>query len=316
VKIVLTALAACIALPAFAQTYPAKPVRMIVPSNPGGATDVVARVISPKLSEALGQPIVIENRAGAGGTIGTEAVARSAPDGYTLLAVFDNFTSNPFLFKRVSYETSKDFTPISLLVKSAQVVVVPPQLGVKRFDDLLRVAKAKGSALNYATAGPGTSSRLTMELLKLSADIDPTAIHYSGGSPAMTALLSGQVDMMVVTIGTALPHVKSGKLTPLAVTSAARNSMLPELPTLSEFYPGFEAQSWVGILGPAGMSRELTARLNTAIVHALALPDVMERLQSQGYEVIGSTAEAFAEWLRAESARWGRVIRERGITID
>ena len=315
-KIVLTALAACIALPAFAQTYPAKPVRMIVPSNPGGATDVVARVISPKLSEALGQPIVIENRAGAGGTIGTEAVARSAPDGYTLLAVFDNFTSNPFLFKKVSYETSKDFTPISLLVKSAQVVVVPPQLGVKRFDDLLRVAKAKGSALNYATAGPGTSSRLTMELLKLSADIDPTAIHYSGGSPAMTALLSGQVDMMVVTIGTALPHVKSGKLTPLAVTSAARNSMLPELPTLSEFYPGFEAQSWVGILGPAGMSRELTARLNTAIVHALALPDVMERLQSQGYEVIGSTAEAFAEWLRAESARWGRVIRERGITID
>jgi tripartite-type tricarboxylate transporter receptor subunit TctC len=313
---IVLAIAALCALPAFAQTYPTKPIRMIVPTTPGGATDVVARMFASKLGEALGQPIVIDNRAGAGGVIGTEAVAKAAPDGHTLLTVFDNFTSNPYLYKDVSYDALKDFVPISLAVKSAQVVVVPPQLGVKRFDELMRLAKAKGNALNYATAGPGTSSRLSMELLKVVAGIDPTAVHYKGGSPAMTALLSGQVDMMIVTIGTVLPYVKSGKLTPLAVTSTGRNTMLPELPTLSEMYPGFEAQSWVGVLGLAGVPREIVTRLNTEIVKALAATDVKERLESQGYEVIGSTPTAFDEWLRAESARWGGLIRERNISVE
>jgi tripartite-type tricarboxylate transporter receptor subunit TctC len=234
----------CAAAGAAAQTYPAKPIRVIVPSNPGGATDVVARMLAPKLGETLGQPILIDNRAGAGGTIGTEAVAKAAPDGYTLLAVFDNFTTNPHLFKGLGYDPLRDFAPVALVVKSAQLVVVPPQLGIARFEDLVRVAKAKRTALNYASAGPGSSSRLAVELLKLAADIDPTAIHYKGGSPALAALLGGQVDMMIVTLGVGLPHVKSGKLTALAVTSAARSHLLPELPAVGELYPGFEAQSW------------------------------------------------------------------------
>jgi tripartite-type tricarboxylate transporter receptor subunit TctC len=298
-----------------AQTYPAKPIRMIVPTNPGGATDVVARMLAPKLGEALGQPILIDNRAGAGGTIGTEAVARAAPDGHTLLAIFDNFTTNPYLFKGLGYDPLKDFTPISLVVKSALLVVVPPELGITRLEDLVRIAKAKGSALNYASAGPGSSNRLAVELFKQAAGINPTAIHYKGGSPAMAALLGGQVDMMFVTLGVGLPYVKAGKLTALAVTSAGRSGLLPELPAVGELYPGFEAQSWVGVLGPAGMPREIVARLNAEILRALAT-DVKERLQSQGYEVIGSTPEALGEWLRAESARWGRVIREQRITLD
>jgi tripartite-type tricarboxylate transporter receptor subunit TctC len=307
--------ALCAAAGAAAQTYPAKPIRMIVPANPGGATDIVARMLAPKLGEALGQPVLIDNRGGAGGTIGTEAVARAAPDGYTLLAIFDNFTTNPYLFKGLSYDPLKDFAPISLVVKSALLVVVAPQLGIARFEDLVRIAKAKGSALNYASAGPGSSSRLAVELLKLAAGINPTAIHYKGGSPALAALLGGQVDMMMVTIGVGLPHVKGGKLTALAVSSAGRSSLLPELPALGELYPGFEAQSWVGVLGPAGMPREIVARLNAEILGALAT-DVKQRLQSQGYEVLGSTPEAFGEWLRADSARWGRVIREQRITLD
>jgi tripartite-type tricarboxylate transporter receptor subunit TctC len=300
---------------ATAQTYPAKPIRMIVPSNPGGAIDVVARMLAPRLGEGLGQPIVIDNRAGAGGTIGTEAVARAAPDGHTLLAVFDNFTTNPYLFKGLSYDPLKDFTPISLVVKSALLVLVPPQPEITRLEDLVRIAKAKGSALNYASAGPGSSNRLAVELFKLAAGINPTAIHYKGGSPAMAALLGGQVDMMFVTLGVGLPHVQSGKTTALAVTSAGRSGLLPDLPAVSELYPGFEAQSWVGVLGPAGVPREIVARLNAEILAVLAT-DVKQRLQSQGYEVIGSTPQGLGEWLRAESVRWGRVIREQRITLD
>jgi len=309
------ALAALCAASAAAQTYPVKPIRMIVPANPGGATDVVARMLAPTLAEALGQPVLIDNRGGAGGTIGTEAVARAAPDGYTLLAIFDSFTTNPYLFKALSYDPLKDFTPISLVAKSALVVLVPPRLGITRLEDLVRLAKAKGSALNYASAGPGSSNRFAMELFKQAAGIDPTAIHYKGGSPAMTALLGGQVDMMFVTLGVGLPYVKAGKVTALAVSSAGRSPLLPELPAVSELYPGFEAQSWVGVLGPAGLPREIVARLNAEILRALA-SDVKERLQSQGYEVIGSTPETLGEWLRAESARWGRVIREQRITLD
>jgi tripartite-type tricarboxylate transporter receptor subunit TctC len=309
------ALAALCAASAAAQTYPSKPIRVIVPTNPGGATDVVARMLAPRLGEALGQPILIDNRAGAGGTIGTEAVARAAPDGHTLLAIFDNFTTNPYLFKGLGYDPLSDFTPVALVVKSPLVVVVPPQLGVARLEDLVRLAKAKGSALNYASAGPGSSNRLAVELFKEAAGVNPTAIHYKGGSPAMAALLGGQVDMMFVTLGVGLPYVKAGKLTALAVTSTGRSRLLPELPAVGELYPGFEAQSWVGVLGPAGLPREIVARLNAEILRVLAT-DARERLQSQGYEVIGSTPEALGEWLHAESARWGRVIREQRITLD
>jgi tripartite-type tricarboxylate transporter receptor subunit TctC len=315
-SVLAQALALCLAGPLWAQNYPAKPVRVIVPTSPGGATDVVARLVASKLGETLGQAFVVENRIGAFGTLGTDAVAKSAPDGYTLLAAFDSFTSNPYLFKSATARPVEDFAPIALLVRSPQVLVVHPQLGVKRFEDFVRVARAKGTQLNYGTAGPGTSSRLTVELVKAIAGIDPTAVHYKGGNPAMAGLLGGQVDMMIVTMGTAIEHLRAGKLIPLAVTSAKRSPNLPDVPAFAEFYPGFEAQSWVGLLAPAGTPREIVARLNGETRAAISARGSREKLEALGYEIVGSTPEEFSELIRTESAKWERVIRERGITID
>ncbi len=304
------------AAPLAAQTYPAKPVRMVVPTSAGGVTDVIARLIAPGLGAALGQPVIVENRIGAGGVPATDAVAKAAPDGHTLLVVFDSFAANPYLFKDVPYDVVRDFAPISLLVRSPQVVVVQPKLGVTSFREFIAVAKARGPALNCATAGPATSSRLTLELLRLTAGIEPTAVHYKGGSPAIVALLGGQVDMMVVTLGLALPHVKAGKLVAVAVTSGRRSAQLPDVATVAEFYPGFESQSWAGVLAPAATPRELVARLNAALLRVLAQPEVRETLNAQGYETVGSTPEVLGEWIRVESTRWGRVIRERRIELE
>ncbi len=292
---------------ACAQAYPSKLVRLVVPSNPGGATDVNARLVAPKLAEQFGHNVLVENRTDA---TAFENVARAAPDGYTLIAVFDNFTTNPYLYKHAGYDPVRDFTPVAMLTRSAQVVVVTPGLGVRRLDAFVKLAQAKGDALNCATAGPGTSSRLTAELFKAVAGINPTFVHYKGGNPAMTALLGAQVDMMIVTIGTVLPHLTAGKLVPLAVTSAGRHPILTELPTVASFYP------WVGILGPAGLPNEIVARLNAALATALANEDVRKRLQGLAYEIVAGAPEAFADWIRVDAARWSKIIRERNITLE
>lgn len=300
-----------------AQTaYPTKPVRVIVTFAPGGVTDIATRIIAPKLGEALGQPVIVENRAGAGGVIGADAVAKAAPDGYTLLSAFDNFASSPYLYKSTPYDPIKDFVPISLLVRSRPVIVVNPTLGVSNFQDFVRVAKAKGNALNYASAGGGTSSHLIAELLKMTVGIEPAAVHYKGGAPAIKDVLGGQVEMMVATISIALPHVRSGKLTALAVTSASRTALLPGVPAVSEFYPGFDAQSWIGFLAPAGTPREIIARLNAELDKTVTSPEVRPKLEAQGFEIVGTTPEAFGDWIRTESAKWSRVIRERHITVE
>lgn len=298
------------------QGYPSKPVHLVVPSSPGGAIDVVARLIAPHLAGQLGQPFVVENRIGAFGTLGSEAVAKAPPDGHTLLATFDSFTSNPYLFKSVTASPVRDFAPVSLVVRSAQVLVVHPQLGVRSLEEFIRVAKSKGAALNYATAGPGTSSRLTVELVKSMTGIDPTAVHYKGGNPAMAGLLGGQVDMMIVTMGTVIEYLRAGKLVPLAVTSGRRSPQLPGVPALAESYPGFESQSWVGVLAPAGTPQPVVTRLSEEIRKALASGPSREKLESFGYEIVASPPQEFGELIRVESARWERVIRERGITID
>jgi tripartite-type tricarboxylate transporter receptor subunit TctC len=305
------------ALPtAQAQTnWPTKAIKLVVPFPPGGATDVVSRIVAASLAERLGQPIVVENRVGAGGVIGTDAAAKAPADGYTLLAVFDNFTTNPHLFRNVESDPVRDFAPISQLVRSYQLVVVPPGLGVKRLEDLIALARTKGSALNYATAGAGTSSHLAMELLKATAGIDPTAIHFKGGNPAMTAILGGQVDLMMVTTGTGIPHVRSGKLLALAVSSPGRGA-LTDVPPIAQTFPGFETQSWTGFVAPAGTPREIITRIHHDIVASLATPEVRQKLEAQGYEPVGSTPEALGELVKNESARWGKLIRERRITID
>ncbi len=302
--------------PAAAQPYPHRPIRMIVPTSPGGVTDVAARVISPRLSEALGQQIVVDNRAGAGGIIGTDTVAKAVPDGHTLLAVFDSFISNPYVFKDVPYSTVKDFSPVSLMILGPQLFVVHPRLGVKTFNDFLALAKAKRVPINYATAGAATSSRLSVELFKITANLEANLIHYKGGGPALTDLLGGHVEAMIASAGLVLPHVKTGRLTVLAVTSKGRTDIVPGVPAISEFYPQFEAQSWVGVLAPAATPRNIIQRLNAEINKALAAPEVKERFVQLGFEIVGSTPEHFGKWIREESAKWGKVIREQRITAD
>jgi len=310
-------LAAAALQPAWSQGYPSRPVHVIVPSSPGGAIDVVARLVAPQLAEALGQPFIIENKIGGFGTIGVDIVAKAEPDGLTLLATLDSFASNPWLLKKnVTVHKVDDFAPISLVVRSPQVLVVPPTLGVKTLDQFLRLARAKGEALNYGTAGAGTSSRLSVELFKDLTGIDPTAIHYKGGGPAAVALIAGQVDMMIITLGVAIEHVRAGKLVPIAVTSPRRAPQLPDVPTLAETYPGFETQSWMGLLAPAGTPAAIVDRLSNEIRRALAGGPTTQKFEIFGYEVVASSPAELGAFIRAESARWERLIRERHIAID
>jgi tripartite-type tricarboxylate transporter receptor subunit TctC len=303
-------------LTATAQTYPSKPIRMMVPAAPGGVTDIAARAIAPQMTELLGQPIIVDNRSGAGGVPGTDIVAKASADGYTLLAVFDSFISNPFVFGNAPYDTLRDFAPISLLIRGPQLLVVHPKLGIKSFNDLLAAAKARRAPFNFATAGAATSSRLSVELFKSTTQLDAMLIHYKGGGPALTDLVGGHVDAMIASAGLVLSQVKSGRLTVLAVTSRERSALVPGVPALSEFVPRFEALSWVGVLAPAGTPRPVVARLNEVLRQAVAQQDARERFAQQGYETVGSTPEQFGAWLKSESDKWGKIIRERGITAE
>ena len=303
-------------LPVQAQNYPSRPIRMVVPTSPGGVTDTAARAIAPPLAEALGQSIVIDNRAGAGGVPGTDVVAKAAPDGHTLLAVFDSFISNPHVFRNAPYDTIRDFAPVSLVIRGPQLVVVHPKLGVKTFGEFVALAKAKSAPLNFATAGAATSSRLSVELFKTIAKVDANLVHYKGGGPALNDLLGGHVEVMIASAGLVLPSVKSGRLTVLAVTSKERSALVPGVPAVSETYPQFQAQSWVGVLAPAATPRPIVQRLNAEIVRTLAGAGMKERFNGLGYEVIGTTPANFGQWLRSESAKWGKLIRERNITAQ
>lgn len=296
--------------------YPSKPVRMLVPFAPGGVSDIVARVVSPRLGDSLGQSILVENRVGAGGVIATELVAKAAPDGYTLLTAFDNFAANPYLYKEAKYDPVKDFAPLALAVRSRLALVVTPKMEVKTLEEFVRVAKSKGGSMSYATAGGGTSSHLIAEMFKLTAGIQPLAVHYKGGAPAMNDLLGGQVDMMIATMSIALQQVRAGKLIALAVTSGTRTPLLPGVPAINETYPGFEAQSWVGFVAPAGTPRDIVQRLNAEMNKSVASADVKAKLEGLGFEVTEGSPEIFGEWIRAESARWGKVIREAKITVE
>lgn len=289
---------------------------MMVPAAPGGVTDIAARVLTPPLTEALGQAIVVDNRAGAGGIIGTDIVAKAAPDGYTLLTAFDSFVSNPFVFKKVPYDTLQDFAPVALLIRGPQIFVATPKLGVKSFNEFVALAKAKPGSIRYATAGAATSSRLSIELFKSISKLDGATIFFKGGGPALNDLLGGHVDVMIASAGLVLNHVKSGRLQALAVSSKNRTTLAPGVPALSEFYPQFEAQSWVGMLAPAATPRAIILRLNSEVNKVLAEAEVKERLNGLGYEIASGSPEQFGEWLRTESTKWGKVIRDNNITAE
>jgi tripartite-type tricarboxylate transporter receptor subunit TctC len=302
--------------PLHAQSYPSRPIRMVVPTSPGGVTDIVARAIAPQLSEALGQPIVIDNRAGAGGIPGTDTVAKAAPDGHTLLAVFDSFISNPYVFRNAPYDTIRDFAPVSLMIRGPQLFVVHPRLGAKTFNEFLALAGSRGTPVSFATAGAATSSRLSVELFKAATKLGATLVHYKGGGPALNDLLGGHVEVMIASAGLVLPSVKAGRLNVLAVTSRNRSGLVPGVPAISEFVPQFESQSWVGLLAPATTPLAIVKRLNTEVTRLLATPEQKERFTNLGFETVGSTPEAFGAWIASETAKWSKVIREQNITAE
>ncbi len=303
----------CFAQGVSAQGFPNKPIRLIAPFAAGGALDLIARGLGQKLSESMGQPVVVENRAGASGAIGSEAVARSAPDGYTLLlGATTTHGVNPALNPRLPYDPVKDFTPISLVATIPHVLVVNPSLPVNSVQELVRYAKA-GHPLAYGSAGNGSPHHLAAELFKSMAGIEAVHVPYRGSGPALADLMSGQLQFISVELTAADPHIKSGKLKALAIATAERVPGV-SLPTVAESgYPGFEVTSWYAIFGPAGMPEAVTSKLSAEIAKALATPDLSDRLKNLGATPIGSTPERLAAHVRAELSRWTQVVKTAGI---
>ena len=299
-----------------AQPYPGKPVRIIVPNAAGGLADICARLVAAKLALAFGQQFLVENRPGAGGTLGTAAAVKAAPDGSTLLAVFDSHATNPHLFKTLPYDTLADLAPISLLVRGPLVLVVHPGLGAASVPELVKLARSRPGAINFAAVGPGSPARLLMELLKIEAGIDVTMVAYKGAGLALGDLVGGQVDAMFATLPSIRSHYRAGRLRALAITSEHRNAIAPGVPAMSELYPGFVAEAWVALLAPARTPPAIVARINAETSRILAQPEMKERLADQGLEAAGGTPAQLDRWIRAEIERWGRVIREQKITLE
>ena len=305
---------------AAAQTpsYPVKPVRLIVPFPPGGGTDFVARAIQPRFAEALGQQILIDNRAGATGIVGTELGAKAPPDGYTLtMATGATISANMALFPKLPYDPPKDFVAVTLVASQPNVLAVHPSLPAKSVRDLIAIAKARPGQLNYATSGAGSSHHLSGELLKSMAGINIVHVPYKGTGPAITDAVGGHVEVIFSGIAAILPQVKAGRLRALGITAARRSSILPDLPTIAEAgLPGYEITSWHGVLAPAGTPQPVVLRVRDAAAKALASPDVHERFASQGAEPVGSTSDAFAKFMRADIAKIGKLIKTAGIKAE
>jgi len=297
-----------------AQTYPAKAVRMIVAYPPGGGTDIVGRLMAQKMTETMGQTFIVENRGGATGNIGTEAAARATPDGYTVL--MGNVAPNAInvsLFAKMPYDPVTDFEPVSLVAVTPNILVFYPALPVKTTKDLIALAKARPGTLNYPSAGIGSSSHLAGELLAILAHVDIVHVPYKGGGPALIDLLSGQMQIMFATMPAAMPHVKSGKVRPVAVTTIKRSQAMPELPTIGETVKDYEASTWYGLLVPARTPKNIVSTLHGQIVKILSAREMKDKLIAQGFEPVGGTPEEFGAYIKSEIAKWGKVIRTAGI---
>ncbi len=314
-KVFAPALALCLVATAHAQTYPAKPLRFVVPFAAGGGSDLVARTVAAKLTETLGNTAVVDNRAGAAGSIGAEIVAKSPPDGHTLLLGSSGPLSiNPSLYAKLPYDASRDFAPVALVTIMPFLLVTHPALPVRSVKDLVALAKIRPNELNYGSPGNGSTTHLANELLKSMTGMRITHVPYKGVAPAATDLISGQVQVLTGDLSTLLPHVKSGRMRGIAVTSARRSSLLPQMPTIAESgVTGYDASGWFGVLVPAGTPAAIVERLNAAIVKASATADARERLAALGGEVAAGTPEQFAAHIRSEAAKWGKVIRAVGI---
>ena len=300
---------------AIAQPYPTKPLRILVGFSPGGASDITTRIIGQKLSEAFGQPVVTDNRAGASGAIAARIVAASAPDGYTLLAGATSILAiNPAIMSNLGYDPVRDFTPVSQIVSMPQLLVVHPSVKAGTLKELIALAKTRPGELNYSSSGSGSSSHLAIELLKHMTGINLVHVPFKGSGQSMPALLAGQVQMIFDPLPTSLPHAKSGKLRALAVSTVKRSPAAPDVPTAAEAgVPGYDSSLWYGLLLPAGAQPTLVAKLNKATNDALRAPDLVERFAALGAEPVGSTAAALGKTIADEMVKWGRVIKSAGI---
>ena len=310
------ALAAVLPMTAFAQAWPAKPVRWVVPFSSGGVADIPARIIGQKLSETLGQQIVIENRPGAGGTLGSEAVARAQPDGYSWLVVSNTNVINAALYGKLSYDPVKDFTPVIHFASTPNVLVVHPAFPAKSVKELIEVARKRPKQIFYASSGNGSSQHLFAELFESSAKIEMEHVPFKGSGPAIAALLGGEVSMSFTGMSAVLPFIRTGKLRALGVTTSRRNASLPDLPAIGEQLPGYDATLWLGLLAPANTPREIVARMNAEIVKALNDPAVRKPLVEGGNDVIGGTPEEFGKLFNAELVKWAQIVKSVGAKID
>jgi tripartite-type tricarboxylate transporter receptor subunit TctC len=302
---------------AAAQSYPGKPVRMLVPFPPGGGTDYTARLISQKLTEIWGQQVIVDNRPGASTTIASEIVAKAPADGYTLIMGSTNHTINPSLYPRIPYDTIKDFAPVTVAVTASYVLVVHPSLPAKTVKELIALARARPAEINYASSGSSGPQHIAGELFKLMAKVDMTHVPYKGGGPAVVALLGGHVQAQFSTPVSALPHVRTGKLRALGVTSLKRSDAIPEVPTISEAaLPGYEAVTWWGILAPARTPREIVNKIHADTVKALQMPDTLEKLAREGVNPAGTTPEQFATMIQDEMVKMAKIVKAANMKIN
>jgi tripartite-type tricarboxylate transporter receptor subunit TctC len=304
--------------PAAAQPYPSKPIRIIVPFPAGGIADIYARVIGAQLAQGWGQPVVVENRTGAGGNIGADAVAKSPPDGYTLgMGSVGTHAVNVSLFSKMPYDPVRDFAPIALVLEAEGLLVVHPSVPAQTVPELIALARAKPGALSFASAGMGTASHLAGELFKTRAGIDMVHVPYKGNVPAITDLLAGQTSLIFATMPTVLPHAKAGKLRALATIGSTRSAAAPELPTVAEAaLPGFVVNNWIGLFAPAGTPPDIVRRLNAEVVRIMGSPEVQTRLMTEGARFVATTPDGFGDFVKAEIASWAPIVKASGARAD
>jgi tripartite-type tricarboxylate transporter receptor subunit TctC len=299
-----------------AQSYPNRPIRVIVSGPPAGGPDIIGRMVGQKLSTAWGQPVVIENRPGGGGNIGAELAAKALPDGYTLLVATPAHTANPTLYRQINYDPVRDFAPVTQLTAGSYILVVPLALPVKTLKDVIALARSP-AGIKYASAGIGAPAHLGMELLKTVAGFDALHVPYKGTAVALVDLLAGQVDVFLTTMPGGLPFIRGGRVKPVAVTGLSRSQLLPDVPTIAESgFPGFEVSGWQGLVAPAGTAKSIIAKIHDETTRMLKLPEFRDRLAAEGADPIGGTPEAFGAYLRSEMTKWAKVIKQSGARVD
>ena len=316
-RVLLTALRCCSFTSVEAQQYPSRPIRFVMAYPPGGSSDALARPIANEMTKGLGQPVLLEYKPGGGSTIGADFTAKSPPDGYTIVLLLTAHAVNATLMPKLPYDTTRDFAPITLAAVAPLVVEVNAQSPIRTLRELIDAARSNKGKINYASAGPGNTSHLAVELFKMTVGVDMTHVPYKGSGPAITAILSREVDLMFDAIGSSLPQIQAGRFRALAVTTATRAPVLPEVPTVQEAgVPGFDVSVWYGVFAAAGTPQPIVQKLNAEFIRAMNVPEVKERVEALGYQVVGSTPAQLDAHVRSEITRWARVVKEAGVTVE